>query len=428
MPEENTTDIKSFENVKYMIEQAGRKCGLTDEQIEFLKTPEKEIKGHITIPTETGGIETVPAFIILHRNPRRDDPFKGGIRIGKDVNRDMIRILATEMTFKSWLNDLPFGGGKSGIVCEPPNQKTKKFEHLARGFVIVFHRDIGSFIYVPAPDMGSNQNFMYYIWDQCRIMHPNEDVKGFVTGKPPEIGGCQLREEATGRGMCIVQEIMLDHFNFRKNAGDISIAIQGFGNVGSHYARISFEQGFKIIAVSDINDGIYNSRGLNINKLLDHVKEAETVIGFPDSDRITNEELISLNCDILAPCAVASALNESNANKVRARFIKEGGNAVTTPRADEIFKEKGIIVSPDILDNSGGLITSFFEWSKNISHSVIMEHNEVIINELERYLQKSTKAVLETAENFNESLRMAAYILPIKKMKYFYDKTGWSTV
>ena len=419
------SDIKSYENVKVMIEGAGEILNLTDKQIEFLKLPEKEIKGHITITKETGEIETFPAYVILHRSPLRE-PFKGGARISLSVTRDLIRILATEMTFKCRILDLPFGGAKSGIVCDPSTLNSREFESLTRGFVIVFHRDLGTFIYIPAPDMGSNKNVMFWIWDQYNFMYSDRDNKGVVTGKPPEFGGCRVREEATGMGMCIVQDIILDSLDFNKDASEIKIAVNGFGNVGKHYTKLAFKEGFKIIAVSDIKGGIYNERGLDIDKVLNYAKEnGGNIQGFPEGDFLTNEELLLLPCDILAPCACENVLNEFNASNVKAKIILEGANAPTTPKADEIFKEKNIITVPDILANAGGVTVSYFEWAKNVGQSIIMQHDEAIVKELEIYLRRASREVLNKSKELNNTLRMAAYVLAIRKMKEIYDIRGW---
>jgi len=421
-----TNDIKSYENVKGMIESVGEILNLSEKKIEFLKTPEKEIKAHITIERETKDIETFSSYVILHRSPRKE-PFKGGVRFHPNVTRDLIRILATEMTLKCWLLGLPFGGAKSGIVCNPNNLTLKELEALVKGFVSGARRDLGSFVYVPAPDMGSNKRTMLWIWDQFNTFFPDHDNKAVVTGKPPEFGGCNIREEATGRGLCVIQEIILDALKIKKNAEHTTIVVQGFGNVGSNYARLAFDEGFKIIAISDINSAIYNKHGLNILKLLKYWRENKTIIDFPESENIKNDELFLLPADILAPCAVENALNESNADKIQAKIILEGANAPTTPKADEIFKEKNIIVVPDILANAGGVTVSYFEWSKNTGQSIAMQHDDALIKELERYLQTAALATLNKSEELNVSLRKAAYILAIERMKEVYDMIGWTS-
>ena len=423
----NVKDVKSYENVKGMIDSVGGILGLSEKKIEFLKTPEKEIKAHITIKREsTQDIETFISYIILHRSPRKE-PFKGGIRFHPSVTRDLIRILATEMTLKCWLLGLPFGGAKSGIVCGPNSLTQKELEALTKGFVNEARRDLGPFIYVPAPDMGSGKNNMLWIWDQFNTFIPDHDNKAVVTGKPPEFGGCRVREEATGRGLCIVQDMVLDALGIRKNAENTTIVVQGFGNVGSHYAKLAFNEGFKIIAVSDVNGAIYNRHGLDIPRLLNCVKENNTLIDFQGSENISSHELFSFPCDILAPCAVENALNDSNADAIKAKIILEGANAPTTPRADEIFKEKNIVVVPDILANAGGVTVSYFEWSKNTGQSITMQHDDAVIKELERYLQIATLATLDKSDELKVSLRKAAYILAIERIKDTYDMVGWTS-
>lgn len=310
---ETLQDVKSYGHVKLMIRKVGETLGLKESQIDFLEKPKREIKSHITIKDKEN-IETYTSYVVLHRSPLKE-PFKGGIRIHPAVNRDIIRLLAAEMTIKCQLIGLPFGGAKSGIQCDPLILSQSKLEKIIRGFVNEVRRDLGPFIYVPAPDMGSNEKAMFWIWDQYNAFYPDHDNKAIVTGKPPNIGGYKIRKEATGLGLYIIQEIILDRFRIKSNGDDVAVVVQGFGNVGSHYAKFCFSQGFKIVAVSDIQGGIYNNQGLDIIKLLDYFNTYKTVCGFRDGDTITNEDLFSLECDILAPCASENMITELNADK-----------------------------------------------------------------------------------------------------------------
>lgn len=418
-------DVKSYEDVKSMIRKVGEKLRLHDSQIDFLEKPKKEIKSHITIE-DNGNIETYTSYVVLHRSPLRE-PFKGGIRIHPGVNRDIVRLLGTEMTIKCRLLDVPFGGAKSGIQCDPGSLSGIKLEKITRGFVNEIRRDLGSFIYVPAPDMGSNEKVMFWIWDQYNSFYPDHDNKAAVTGKPPDIGGCNVRKQATGLGLYIIQEIILDNFKIRSDNNEATIAIQGFGNVGSHYAACAFAEGFKTAAVSDIFGGAYNPKGLDIRALTEYAKSNGTVVGFPGSDFVTNNDLLALPCDILVPCALENVLTEANADKVKAKIILEGANAPTTAKADEILKSKNILVVPDILANGGGVTVSYFEWAQNIGQSITMRNEEAVVRELDGYLRCACLGVLEKSRAQNISLRTAAYMIAIERMKKIYDEIGWKS-
>ncbi len=419
-------DVKSYDHVKSMIREVGDKLvGLKESQIDFLEKPKREIKSHITIE-DNGEIKTYTSYVVLHRSPLKE-PFKGGVRVHHSVNRDIIRLLAAEMTWKCRLLSLPFGGAKSGIQCDPHFLGNVKFEKVMRGFVNEIRRDLGPFIYVPAPDMGSNEEAMFWIWDQYNNFYPDHDNKAVVTGKPPDIGGCNVRKQATGLGLYIVQEIILDNFKIKSDNNNATIAVQGFGNVGSHYAEFAFAEGFKVVAVSDIFGGVYNSAGLNIHALTEYAKNNGSVVGFPESDFVTNNDLLALPCDILVPCALENTLTEANADKVKAKIILEGANAPTTPKADDILKSKNILVVPDILANAGGVTVSYFEWAKNIGQSITMRNEEEIIRELDGYLRCACLEVLHVSKTKNISLRMAAYMIAIERMKKIYDEIGWKS-
>ncbi len=340
-------------------------------------------------------------------------PTKGGIRYSPEVTIDEIKALSMWMTWKCAVVGLPYGGAKGGIVCDPKNLSKSELERLTRRYTYAIIHILGPRKDVPAPDINTDKQVMSWIMDSYS-MGVGETTLSVVTGKPISIGGSYGREEATGRGISYaIREIC-------KKMGiilgeNVTVAIQGYGNVGSVVGKIlGTEMGCKIIAVSDSRGGVYNPNGIDPLLLKEHEQNSGSVIEFPGTKPLSNEELLSLECDILIPAAIENQITKVNANKINAKVMVEGANGPTTPEADEILEEKGIIVVPDILANAGGVIVSYFEWVQDL-HSYFWDLDRVN-QELETHIVKAFNAVYDLAKEKKVSLRTAAYLIAVGRI------------
>ncbi|MCA9910887.1 MAG: Glu/Leu/Phe/Val dehydrogenase, partial [Anaerolineae bacterium] len=339
-------------------------------------------------------------------------PSKGGLRYSLAVDLDEVRALAMWMTWKCALVGLPYGGAKGGVVVDPKSLTTPELERLTRRYASELLPLISPHGDIPAPDMGTSPQVMAWIMDTYS-MTVGYSVPAIVTGKPLNIGGSQGRNEATGRGVIIIMEEALQQLNMYP-ANDVRVAIQGFGNVGSHAAAYAHSLGYKIVAVSDVTGGVYNANGLDIDKVRAYVQETGGVRGYPAADYITNEELLTCDCEVLIPAAMEGQLTEHNAPHVRAKLIVEGANGPTTPAADDVFNDRGIHLVPDILANAGGVVVSYFEWVQDLQ-SFFWDVDEVY-RQLERIMRKSYYATENTAESHNVDLRTAAQLTAIQRV------------
>jgi glutamate dehydrogenase (NAD(P)+) len=400
--------MSAYESACYYFDQAARLLDLTDNMRKLLLTPERELKVQVATDLDNGQIATFIGFRIQHNSAR--GPMKGGLRYHHEVNGDEVLALATLMTWKTAIVNIPYGGAKGGIALDARSLSHGELERITRKFVDEIQDFIGPDKDIPAPDMGTNAQVMAWIMKQYEKYH------GFnpacVTGKPLELHGAEGREEATGRG---VVTLTIDFLNRQKcDVRGTTVAIQGFGNVGSHAANRLFELGAKIIAVTDARGGVSNESGLDIPKLMTYCKENGSVKGFPGTLPITNEELLTAEVDVLIPAALGNVLTAENANHVRAKYIVEAANNPTEPRADEIFNERGIIVLPDVLANAGGVTVSYFEWVQNRQH--FKWELERVRKELDRILLDSIEKVWQIATRKKVSLRVAAYLLGIGRV------------
>jgi glutamate dehydrogenase len=343
-----------------MIRQAIDLAGLSPEVYEHLKTPMRFVEVAIPVEMDSGTTKVFTGYRSQHNNVF--GPFKGGIRYHPNVTTDSIKALSMWMTLKCSLVDVPFGGGKGAVVCTPGELSLKEKEKLTRSYVRALGPMLGPETDIPAPDVATDAQVMAWIADEySSIMR--EPSFGVVTGKPLAVGGCVGRKEATGRGAFFVAREAAKAFNIPFEHA--RMAIQGFGNVGSNAAILFAEAGCPVVAVSDVSGGLYNKSGIDIMQLLEHVENTGFVKGFPGCKEITNEELLAIDCDILIPAALENQITSVNADKVRARIVIEGANGPTTPEGDQILKENGVLVVPDILANSGGVTVSYFEWVQN---------------------------------------------------------------
>lgn len=400
--------MSSHETADRYFEQAAEVMGLSENMRKMLRTPLREVTVQIALEMDDGQIATFIGYRIQHDNAR--GPMKGGLRFHTEVNSDEVQALAALMTWKTAVVNIPYGGAKGGIAIDPAKVSPRELERITRKFVDAIHDVIGPDKDIPAPDMGTNAQTMAWIMNQYEKYH------GFnpacVTGKPVELHGAEGREEATGRGVAIITEATLTRMN-RALIGS-TVAIQGFGNVGSYTARILHDMGAKVVAVSDAHGGVYNPEGLNIPDLQKHSSQTRSVKDFPAARNISNEELLAAEVDVLIPAALGGVLTERNATDVRARLIIEAANNPTTPEADAIFERRQVLVVPDILANAGGVTVSYFEWVQNRQHFK-WELAEVR-KRLERILTESFERVWKIAEEKKVPLRTAAYILGIGRV------------
>jgi glutamate dehydrogenase (NAD(P)+) len=391
-------------------ELAAVRLGLTAEERLLLKTPYREVTVQVPVRMDDGSLRVFTGYRVQHNGAR--GPAKGGIRYTPHVDAEEVRALAETMTWKTALANVPFGGAKGGVACDPTMLSQAELERLTRRFVSRIHRVLGPMRDVPAPDVNTNAQVMAWILDE--FSSKNGYAPACVTGKPLELGGCRGRSEATGRGVAIVLGEFMDDVG-RPLHGS-RIAIQGFGNVGSNAALALSEGGAHVFAVSDVYGGIViRQGGLPVRELMGYAKERGSVIGFPGTDPIDNEDLLRLECDVLVPAAAEGVLHAGNAHRVRARVIAEAANLPTSPEADTVFGNRGITVLPDILVNAGGVIVSYLEWTQNLQQLDWSE--DQVAAELRGRLGRAYREVSERAASQQDTLRQAAYQLAVERVR-----------
>jgi glutamate dehydrogenase (NAD(P)+) len=374
----------------------------------LLLTPFREIKVQVPIELDNGDIAVFSGYRIQHNDAR--GPMKGGLRYHPHVDVEETKSLASLMTWKTALVDIPFGGAKGGITCDPRTLSQRELEQLSRKFIQQIHENIGPYKDIPAPDVNTNPQVMAWIMSEYSKFHGHSPA--VVTGKPLDLHGSQGREEATGRGvMYMAEEVLRTH---GKPLRGCKVVVQGFGNVGSNTARLMHEQGAVIVGVSDVSGGLYHPEGLDIPELLAHVRQTRSVQGFGSGEPISNERLLELPCDLLIPAALGDVITADNVGAIRAPFIVEAANRPITPQADEILEQRGVVVVPDILANAGGVTVSYFEWAQNIQQFKwdLPKVNE----ELHKTMVRSYEKVLKVATERKISLRTAAFVIAIGRV------------
>ena len=357
--------------------------------IDYLVTPKRTVHVRFPVHMDDDSVQTFHGFRVLHNTAR--GPGKGGIRYHPDVTEHEVAALAALMTWKTALVDVPFGGAKGGVVCNPKELSRAELRRITRRFVIELGDAIGPYTDIPAPDVYTNEQTMAWIFDTFDAFHRGQNNRAVVTGKPLRLGGSLGRDAATGRGCLNATERFLEHGiceGLERLAG-LSVAVQGLGNVGSNAMRLFHEAGARIICVSDSQGGVADDEGLNPDEVLAHKAESGTVVGLPETKTITNEDLLTCDCDILIPAALECQIIEQNATRVQARLIVEAANAPVSPEADEILAERGVVVLPDIVANGGGVIVSYFEWVQNL------ENQQWPLDEVERKLKQKMEAAVD---------------------------------
>jgi glutamate dehydrogenase/leucine dehydrogenase len=398
-----------YEAVLKLLDISAQKLNLDPGLHEMLKRPMRAIIVNIPIVMDDGGIQVFTGYRVQYNDVL--GPTKGGIRYHPDLTMDEVIALSAWMTFKTAVTGLPLGGGKGGIRCNPKEMTNGELERLTRGYTRAMARFIGPNFDVPAPDVYTDAQTMAWIMDEYSDI-VGYNAFGVVTGKPVHVGGSLGRNEATSRGLMYTVLEAAKHLGLELKGA--TVAVQGYGNVGFHAARLLNQLGCKIIAVSDSKGGIYNSKGLDPVKALDWKNENGSVAGYKGSKSITNEELLELECDILVPAALENQIIATNASKIKAKIVAEGANGPTTPEADEILFRNGIFVIPDILANSGGVIVSYFEQVQNQMNYYWTE--EEVRARLENTIVTAFKSVLDVAQKYNVNMRVAAYMNAIKRV------------
>lgn len=400
--------MSAYESACHYFETAAAVMDLSPNMKKLLMTPEREVKVQVALKLDNGEIATFVGYRMQHNSAR--GPMKGGLRYHHEVDAEEVLALASLMTWKTAVVDIPYGGAKGGISVDPKTLSEPELELMTRKFVDELQDVIGPDKDIPAPDMGTNAQVMAWIVNQYEKYH------GFnpacVTGKPLELHGADGREEATGRGVGLLTEVMLKKFD--RTLADTTIALQGFGNVGSHAATYLSENGGKVVAISDISGACYDSGGIDIAAALAHVKQHRSLEGFDAEKRISNEELLALDVDVLIPAALGGVLTADNAGDVRAKYIVEAANGPVLPEADEIFRQREIPVLPDILANAGGVTVSYLEWVQNRQYfKWDLDRTRA---ELARTLTASFDKMWQLATDKHIPLRTAAYLMGIGRV------------
>jgi len=410
-------EINPWEAQSARFEFAARKLNLDEDLWRVLSTPFREIIVHFPVTRDNGRIEMFTGFRVQHSMAR--GPCKGGIRYAPDVTLDEIRALASWMTWKCAVVNIPFGGAKGGVICDPKTMSQGELERMTRRYTSEIIDFIGPEKDVPAPDVNTNEQTMAWIMDTYS-MHMGHTVTSVVTGKPLNIGGSRGRLEATGRGVLVVCDESLRYLHMPIDG--CRVVIQGFGNVGSNVARLMMERGYKIVGVAEMDGGLSNPNGIDIHQLTEYKHRNGTTLGFRGAEATPSEELLVSECEILIPAATENVITSRNADQIKARIVVEGANGPTTAVADEILAEKRIFVVPDILANAGGVTASYFEWVQDRQGYF---WKEAIVNEqLETILRDSFDDVVRYAEAHNVNNRIAAYMLAIDRVAFTIKQRG----
>jgi glutamate dehydrogenase (NAD(P)+) len=410
-------EINPWEAQAARFDFAARKLNLEEGLWKLLRMPAREIIVHFPVTMDNGHMDMFTGYRVQHSIAR--GPGKGGIRYAPDVNLDEVRALASWMTWKCAVVNIPFGGAKGGVICDPKKMSRGELERMTRRYTSEIIDFIGPEKDVPAPDMNTNEQTMAWIMDTYS-MHQGHTVTSVVTGKPLNIGGSRGRTEATGRGVQVICDESMRYL--KMNIEGCRVIIQGFGNVGSNAARLMMERGYKIVGIAEFDGGLSNPKGIDIHQLLDYKRRNNTLLGFGGAEAVPSEELLVSDCDILIPAARENVITSRNAAQIKAKVVVEGANGPTTAVADDILAEKGIFIMPDILANAGGVTTSYFEWVQDRQGYF---WKEAIVNEqLETILRDSFDDVVRYAEAHNVNNRIAAYMLAIDRVAQTIRQRG----
>jgi glutamate dehydrogenase (NAD(P)+) len=404
-------EMNVYQNAEARFEVAAKKLGLEQGLYKYLKYPNKEITVYIPVGLDNGQLEVFIGYRVLHSTVR--GPGKGGIRFAPDVTLDEVRALATWMTWKCAVVNIPFGGAKGGVICDPKKLSRGELERITRRYTAELSDWLGPEKDVPAPDVGTNEQTMAWVMDTYS-MHVRQATTAVVTGKPIELGGSAGRKEATGRGVLMCCNKALTKLGMKREG--CRVAVQGFGNVGSMAAKLMKEAGYKIIGLADIGGGLYNEKGFDVNAMIDWVyTQKKPLQDFPaGGTKMTPRDVLFQKCEIVIPAAIENQITQQNASQVQAKILCEGANGPTTWQADAIIDKKGIFTVPDILGNAGGVTVSYFEWVQD-RQGFFWRESEV--NErLQDYMEHSFDEVVRYSESHKVNTRIAAYMLAIYRV------------
>jgi glutamate dehydrogenase (NAD(P)+) len=416
--------VHSLEQESNPWEQQAARFNLAAEKLKLdeglwrvLQQPNREIIVHIPVNMDNGQLEVFTGYRVQHSIAR--GPGKGGVRYSPDVTLDEVRALASWMTWKCAVVNIPFGGAKGGVICDPKNMSRGELERMTRRYTSELIEFIGPEKDVPAPDVNTNEQTMAWMMDTYS-MHMRQTVTAVVTGKPLNMGGSRGRREATGRGVMIICDESIKKLNMR--AEDTRVIIQGFGNVGSNAALLMHNAGYKVIGIGEWDGGLYNAKGIDVHALSEYRQKEGTIHGFKEAEKATTPDLLITDCEILIPAATESVITSANAGKVKAKILVEGANGPTTAAADDILADKGVFVMPDILANAGGVTASYFEWVQDRQGYFWKE--SVVNEQLEHIMVSSFEDVVRYAETHHVNNRIAAYMLAIDRVAYTIRQRG----
>ncbi len=410
-------ETNPWESQRARFDLAAQKLNLDEGLWRVLRYPTREIIVHIPVQMDDGHLEVFTGFRVQHSIAR--GPAKGGIRYAPDVTLDEVRALASWMTWKCAVVNIPFGGAKGGVICDPHKMSMHELERMTRRYTAELIEFIGPEKDVPAPDVNTNEQIMAWMMDTYS-MHMRATVTAVVTGKPINIGGSRGRREATGRGVMIVCDEACAKLKIDRQKA--RVIVQGFGNVGSNAAQLMHEAGYKVIGIAEVGGGLHNKHGIDINALVHYRQKNGTVHGFPGAEKCDPAELLITDCEILIPAATENVITSRNVNRVKCRILAEGANGPTTAAADDVLADKGVFVIPDILANAGGVTTSYFEWVQDRQGYFWKE--SVVNEQLETIMKSSFEDVVRYAETHKVNNRIAAYMLAIDRVAYTIRQRG----
>jgi glutamate dehydrogenase (NAD(P)+) len=416
-PDAVEQEMNTWEEQAARFDLAAQKLNLDEGLWKVLRFPNRELILHIPVAMDSGKLEVFTGFRVQHSIAR--GPSKGGIRYGPDVTLDEVRALASWMTWKCAVVNIPFGGAKGGVICDPHKMSMGELERMTRRYTAELVEFIGPEKDVPAPDVNTNEQIMAWMMDTYS-MHMRQTVTAVVTGKPINIGGSRGRREATGRGIMIVCDEAVKKLGLAPES--TRVIVQGFGNVGSNAARLMAEAGYPVIGIAEVDGGLYNKNGIDVEALWDFRQRNGTVVGFPGAEKTDDAELLTTACEILIPAATENQITSRNAHQIKCRILAEGANGPTTAAADEVLAEKGVFVIPDILCNAGGVTTSYFEWVQDRQGYFWKE--SVVNEQLEELMKTAFEDVVRYAKTHSVNNRIAAYMLAIDRVAYTIRQRG----
>ncbi len=411
-------NLNPFENAQKMLKEACDKLGMEPAVYELLKEPQKVLEVSIPVKMDDGSLKIFKGFRAFHNDAV--GPTKGGVRFHQNVSRDEVKALSLWMTFKCSVTGIPYGGGKGGIIVDPKTLSEGELERLSRGYIDAIYKLIGEKVDIPAPDVNTNGKIMAWMVDEYNKLVGHSAI-GVITGKPLEFGGSLGRTAATGFGVAVTVREACKKLGIDLKKAEV--AVQGFGNVGSHTALNVQKLGGKIIAIAEWNGVIYNKDGIDATKLVDYLKANKSILGFPGTKEISIEEFWALPVDVMIPAALENVVTTENAPTINAKIVAEAANGPITPDGDKILSDKGIVVTPDILTNAGGVTVSYFEWVQNIygyywGEAEVEEKEEIA-------MVKAFEALWTIKEDYNVTLRNAAYMHSVKRVAAAMKARGW---